>query len=250
MASSWIIQPAPNRHARLRLFCFPYAGGGASIFRDWPASLPADSEVCPIQPPGREGRLFETPFVHVDALVAALAPEIRPYLDLPYLLFGHSMGALIAFKLTRLLRAQRIAQPRRLLVSGYRAPHLPDRHPPVYALPDSDLIAHVRNLGGAPPAVLEQAELMALLLPSLRADFQLCDTYTYSPEPPLSIPISAFGGVHDSEVSADEIEGWKEHTTRPCAVRMLPGNHFFLQTSRALLLRAVEEDMTEGAQRS
>lgn len=237
------MRPAPNAAARLRLFCFPYAGGGASVFREWAGALPADVELVAVQLPGREGRLGEPPFKALPPLVAALAEALAPALDRPYACFGHSMGAWLSYELTRLRRRQQQTLPLRLFVSACRAPDLPDRSPPIYHLPDAAFLAELRRLGGIPDAVFAQRELMQLLMPLLRADMEVCDRYEHRPESPLAVPISVFGGADDEDVSTEELRHWQAHTTAPCTVRLFPGNHFYLQSARPALLAAITAEL-------
>lgn len=247
--NSWIMYRKPRPQARLRLFCFPYAGGGASVFRTWGDDLPQSIEVCPVQYPGRESRMREQAFTNIHELVASLLPALTPFFDLPFAFFGHSMGSLVAFEAARSLRRQQGPLPLHLLASGHRAPQLPDNDPPIYNLPDDEFIEELRKFNGTPELVLQNAELMMLLLPVLRADFELVGTYNYKPEPPLSIPLSAFGGTEDREVSPDSLDGWREHTTGDFVQRLYPGDHFFLHSVRDPLLRDISTDLTRVLQR-
>jgi len=237
-------RPQTNPQALLRLFCFPYAGGGASIFRTWSNNLPSEVEVCPIQLPGRENRLQEPPFNRLAPLVHVLAHVLLPYLDLPFVFFGHSMGALISFELARYLRRQHAPGPLHLFVSARRAPQIPAINPPIHHLPESAFIEALRDFNGTPESILQNAELMQLLLPVLRADFAVCETYTYSVEDPLACAISTFGGLQDCEVCYDELAAWREQTDGFFTQRMLPGNHFFLRSARVSLLRYITQDLT------
>ncbi|HLI09343.1 MAG TPA: alpha/beta fold hydrolase [Ktedonobacteraceae bacterium] len=235
---------APVR-ARLRLFCFSYAGGSAAVFRNWPHFLPAAVEVQPIELPGHGRRIKEAPIDNITALVEELASTI-PLRALPFAFFGHSMGALVSFELTRLLRRQRHPLPECLFVSAYRVPHLPARRSQARAsLSDRELIGHLEELGGTPKEVLRNPELMRLLLPALRADFQLCDTYTYVTEPPLPCPIVAFGGLQDPIVSQQELRAWQEQTLASFALHMLPGDHFFLNSIQPLFLAVLHRVLAE-----
>ena len=243
-SSSWIDYLKPNPRANVRLFCFPYAGGGASIFRTWANDVPTGVEVCPVQLPGRESRLIEQPFTRLSSLVQALAQAISPYLDVPFAFFGHSMGALISFELARELRRQNRPGPFHLFVSGHRAPELPPRRRPIHQLADAAFKAELDGLLGTPKEVLQNAELMDLFLPLLRADFAVCETYHYSPETPLNCSISAFGGLQDKEVSYQDLEKWQDQTYRSFTLRKLPGNHFFVHSARELLLQGVFKDLT------
>jgi medium-chain acyl-[acyl-carrier-protein] hydrolase len=239
----WIGCPKPNPQARLRLFCFPYAGGGASIYRSWPDGLPQSVEVCAIQLPGRERRLLEPPFTNLGLLVETIAQSILPYLDKPFAFFGHSMGAKISFELAQRLLTNNTLTPTHLFISASRAPHLPTRRRPLHDLPEDEFIEELRLLNGTPKEVLEHPELMKLMIPILRADFSINETYQHSAAPALDLPITAFGGLQDQNVSREDLEAWRDYTSASFTTRMLPGDHFFIHVSQSVLLRAVSEDL-------
>lgn len=245
-ATPWIICPTPNPHACMRLFCLPYAGGGASTFHTWSSHLPQSIEVCRIQLPGRENRLREPPFSQISPLVEVLAQVIEPYLRMPYVFFGHSVGALVAFELARQLRRSYRLRPACLFVSGRRAPQIPDREPPIHRLPDAEFVQELgRRYDGVPEAVRQDAELMNVLRPMLRADIAIDETYVYADGEPLDSPMSAFGGLQDPKVSHDDLAAWCNQTRSTFTQRMFPGNHFFLQSAQALLLQAISQDLTQ-----
>jgi medium-chain acyl-[acyl-carrier-protein] hydrolase len=242
-STPWLILAKPNPVASRRLFCVPYAGGSPLVFSDWPLDLPPDVEVGLIQLPGRGMRLSQPPFTKVEPLVESLVQALHPFLDKPFAFYGHSMGGLICFELSRALRLKFNLEPEVLFVSGRQAPPLRDRTAATYDLPERQFINELGHLNGTPPEVLEQPELMKLLVPLLRADFELCQTYVYQPGPPLACALSVFGGVDDSEVNQEELEGWREFTTGPFSLRMLPGDHFFIRTARTQLLRLISQDL-------
>ena len=239
----WIAFHTPKPQARLRLFCFPYAGAGASIFRTWSDGLPADVEVCPVQLPGRGTRLMETPFTEITPLVQTLAQALFPLLDKPFAFFGHSLGALVGFELARQLRRKSGIQPVLLIASADRAPQVPLRDGPIHALPEREFLVKLRRLNGIPATVLEDAELMQIMLPVLRADFAVYDTYGYTTEPPLNCAISSFGGLQDHKVSRSDLESWCDQTSASFSLRMFPGDHFFLNTAQPLLLQALSRHL-------
>lgn len=239
MVTPWLLScPAPQD--KLRLFCLPYAGGGASIYREWAKFLPADVGVYPIQLPGRENRITEPPLYAMSELIAAVSQAIVPYLERPFVFFGHSLGARMAFELARHLRRRWNIRPCRLIVAGSRAPHLAEPKP-LHQLPDAEFIQELRRFSGTPETILQNRELMDLFMPVLRADFTVDETYVYSAESPLACPISAFGGTEDLEASREEMEAWAGHTCGVFTVELVRGNHFFLQTGRELLLRSVSQ---------
>lgn len=241
----WLAYREPNPRARLRLFCFPYAGGGASVYRGWAGSLPSDVEVCPVQLPGRESRLREAPFTHLEPLVAALLEILPAYFELPFAFFGHSMGAMIGFELARALRRRGGPSPLHLFVSGRRAPNLPAREEPIHDLPEPEFIIKLRELNGTPEEVLQHAELMRLLLPILRADFAVNENYAFREEEPLDFGISAFGGLGDEEVTKDDLDLWRLQTRGRFRLRMLPGDHFFVHSARDLITESLSRDLAE-----
>jgi medium-chain acyl-[acyl-carrier-protein] hydrolase len=245
-ASPWTAGAKPNPRARLRLFCFPYAGGAATIYRGWQSALPSHVEVLPVQLPGRGRRLNEPAYTSVGELVPAAAEALRPYFDMPFVLFGHSMGATISFELARHLRRERGLAPRRLLVSGRRAPHAPGTSPYTHDLPEPEFIKALRDLNGTPGEVTEHPELMALMLPLLRADFALSETYRCGEVTPLECPLSVYGGTRDADVTRAQLEAWRELTTGPFSLRLFPGDHFFLTSSEPLLLKAVAQELEQA----
>src|SRR5712675_2068557 len=243
---SWIAAPRPDPRVHVRLFCFPCAGGGASRFASWPARLAPVVEACPVQLPGREERLGEPPFTRLGPLVDALVDALEGHLEKPFALFGHSLGALIAFELTRALRRTKKPLPVHLFVSAYRAPHLPDPVPPLHDAPLPVFREELRRLNGTPSEVLENEELMRLLEPTLRADFALHETHIHAQEPPLSCPVSVFGGLQDGEVDRDMLAEWRRHTDRSFTMRLFPGDHFFIDSAEGLLLEAIAGDLARA----
>lgn len=239
----WIQQPQPRPHARLRLLMIPHAGGGASAFRGWADALPPEIEGCPVQLPGRENRTGEPPFDRLQPLVEALAAALERWRDRPYAVLGHSNGALIGFELARHARRTGAPGPVHLFASGRRAPHLPSRLRDVHALPQDELVAELATLGGMPREILEHPELLALVVPLLRADMALTETYQHADEPPLEIPITALTGTHDAKMSIDEAEAWGRHTADRFRLHAFPGDHFYLYAKREPVLAAILQSL-------
>jgi medium-chain acyl-[acyl-carrier-protein] hydrolase len=238
--SCWVQVSSPRPAVRLRLICLPPAGGGASRYRDWPAHLPEDVEVVSVQLPGRESRFTEHPLTSMEQLVDPLLEGLTSYLTLtrPFALFGHSMGALIAFELTRRMRSWDLA-PVHLFASGCRAPHLPSRSPDWHTLPDPEFLVVIKRLGGIPPELLAEPQFLDAMLPALRSDCTLVETYSPLPAAPLRCPVTAFGGLRDPKAFPEDVQAWSTHTTGPFQAHFLPGDHFFINSARQELLRLV-----------
>jgi medium-chain acyl-[acyl-carrier-protein] hydrolase len=240
---SWLEFFQPRRTPRVRLLCFPYAGGSAAAYREWQKALPDAIEVWPIQLPGRGKRLSENPYTGVVRLLDELGEDILSNTQGPFAIFGYSMGALIAFELAR--RAQeKGANPIHLFVAARRAPHLPANHRLTYGLPDVELIAELREMQGTPPQLLDNQEAMRLFLPAVRGDFELVQTYRFTAGPALRCPITAMGGLRDSSVDYEQVEPWKAHTNARFALRMFPGDHFFINKCERDLLNVVVRELS------
>lgn len=242
--SNWLSIQNKNRQAIQRLFCFPYAGGAAAIYRDWGNKLPSTIEVCPVQLPGHGNRLSEPLFKRIEPLVESTAEALLPYLKGSFAFFGHSMGAIISFELAHLLRREHKPIPAHLFLSGRPAPHLTKKEAATHDLPEPEFIEELRRLKGTPKEVLEHPELMAMLSPIIRADFEICHMYEYSPKPLLECPLTVFGGLQDEDVTREQLEGWRDYTNSSFALRMFPGDHFFLHTSAPMLLRMIAQELS------
>ncbi|MEH1863903.1 MAG: thioesterase II family protein [Nostoc sp.] len=241
--NSWVICPQINPQANLRLFCFPYAGGSAAIFRTWPNNLPSNVEVCAVEYPGRGRQIRSAPLTRLEPLVQAIAPVLLPYLDKPFAFFGHSMGGLVSFELTRLLRSQYNLTPFHLFISARRAPQLPPIKPPLHILSDHDLQNELRSLNGTPKAVLESEELMQIFLSILRADFAVLETYIYTQKQPLECPITIFGGLQDQDISHEALQAWREQTIAAFSLHEFNGDHFFIHSHQELLLKLIYQEL-------
>lgn len=232
-ADRWLKVFEPRPEASLRLFCFPYAGGGASVYRLWPRGLPAGVEVVGVQPPGRESRWRDEPFRHVAPMADEALRGLEANLDRPFAFFGHSMGAILAFEVARRLAVRGGSTPRHLIVSGRPAPTVPESHPPIHDLPREEFIEQIRRYSGTPEEVLRNDELMSLLEPLLRADFSVSESYEHSPDGPrLSLPLTALGGTDDQDVPVADLDAWSEQTSGPFRKHVVEGGHFFVNEQR------------------
>ena len=245
--SPWFSTLAAAYVPRIRMVCLPHAGGGISVFHPWKKEIPTDIEVCAVQLPGRDSRYHEPASTDLLGIVEALADAL---LHLPrtasLAIFGHSMGAVIAFELARTL-TRRSLRPDVVIVSGRAAPHL-YRHPgeQIHRFSDAALIEQLQHrYGGMPQALLDDAELMKIYLPILRADLQAVETYRYAARPANDWPLMAYGGTQDQAVSCAELGAWQQHTTGPFDMTMMAGNHFYYQTHRAAFLQRLIADVRQ-----
>jgi len=228
---------------KLRLFCFPYGGAGASGYRMWSRFLPSWVEIAPVQLPGRESRFREASHRHLDPLLAELVGTLD-FASAPFAFFGHSLGALIAFELARELRRREKRAPLLLLVSAYPAPQLHRDRPHIAHLPDDAMVAALREHFDVSAALLDDPDLLELALPLLRADMSVVESYVYRDEPPLDLPLVAFGGLGDPEAPEEQIRGWQAQTARAFSMRMFPGGHFFVNHDSQPVIREITEALT------
>ncbi|GGU28738.1 thioesterase II family protein [Streptomyces violascens] len=233
----WLIAGEPRPGAP-KLYCFAHGGGSATEYLRWGRDMPG-AEFQAVQLPGRGSRFSEPGFASMEALVAAFLDEV-PLSPAPFAFFGHSLGSLIAYEVTRALRDAGRPLPARLVLSGYPAPHL--RHvrvdDPLHHLPDDELIDRVAKIhGGIPQEVLDSPELRELVVGALRDDYRVLETYAWRETEPLPVPITVFGGSADHP--RDQMDAWQQHTTADLTVRQFPGGHFYLREEPAPVLRAL-----------
>ncbi|HTM49045.1 MAG TPA: alpha/beta fold hydrolase [Bryobacteraceae bacterium] len=234
------MQPKPSR---LRLFCFPFAGAGALAYAPWTPALAAAASVCAVRLPGRETRLAEKPAASMPELIERLEAAIEPYLDHPFAFAGHSMGGAIAFELARALRRRGRPRPLALYVSASRAPQFRLNWTPPPAPTEAEFLEQLRRLDGIPAEILDNPQAMELALPVLLSDTALYRSYVYEPEPPLDIPIFAYGGREDPNIGPEHLEAWRAQTTSSFARREFEGGHFFIRSSREAFLAALLQDL-------
>jgi medium-chain acyl-[acyl-carrier-protein] hydrolase len=231
-----------NPQAAWRLICFPYAGRGAGVYARWGRELGPDVEVCAIQLPGRENRWRETPHRNAAAAVAEIVRALEGELTLPYAIFGHSMGAILAFETVRALRRHAVRLPEILFMSGRQAPHLPLRGPAIHDLAEEEFLKCLQDqFQGLPMEVLADRELRAAVLPALRADVTLLEHYRYFPEEPFDCPVIALGGRQDSQVGREGLEAWAMVTRKAFYVRLFEGGHFYFSKTPAHVLSVIRE---------
>jgi medium-chain acyl-[acyl-carrier-protein] hydrolase len=225
------------------MFCLPYAGASASVYSRWVTPLAPSIELRAVELPGRGHRFREPPERSVSQLVKRLADELGGMLEAPYVLFGHSMGALLCFELARHLASLERPMPEKLILSGFPAPQMRRRDEKTYDLPDAEFIATLKRYNGMQEEILANTELMELLLPVLRADLGACQTYQYEPGPPLVTSIIALGGDRDPVATREELLGWRELVTGSISLHMFPGDHFFIHSSGREVRGVIEREL-------
>lgn len=235
---TWFSQFEPGKQAPFRLFTLPFAGGGASIYRQWGKQLPA-VEVLAVRLPGREARMSEPALTRIEDVVAQVAAAMLPYLDRPFAIFGHSLGGLVAYELSHYLREQGLPLPSCLMVSAFRAPNRPKLRRDIHQLPSSEFLRELQDYGGLPEPVLNSPELLNLILPTLRADFTVLETWRYRERNPLNCPLSAFCATDDYVVTPAEMQEWRQQTNRGFDLHELPGSHFFSPSHESSLLALI-----------
>ncbi len=235
--SKWLVhdRDMEAEQSPLRMFCFPYAGGGASIYRTWGQSLKGKADIYAVQLPGREERIAHPRYYSIPRLVQAILDEQRDWFDRPYVLFGHSMGAKIVFELAR--RMQDAGRPPEMVfVSASRSPAAPPLRQ-IHALPEDLFIEELRNLAGTPEEILRDKGFMQLFLPLLRADFTMDETYASTAV--LDIPAVLVGGTTDAEAGPEDLDMWRKVFSGPVARHLVEGGHFFIRERQSDVLLAV-----------
>ena len=243
-AASWFTPLQSEPESRVCLICFPFAGGGLPVFRRWPEQLSPEIELWAVQLPGRGLRLSEPPFSRLDMLVAELAAELPSAMQRPFALFGHSMGARVAFELARALRRSGATMPLFLFLSACPAPQLPPDGPDLHALPRAELLAELQAWGGTPPAVAQNSELLDLVMPALRADLAVVETAVYRPAPGAQYPrhgIWRYGRSHCA--ARTSLDAWHVQTNGRFRVQLFAGGHFFLETAVVNLTKIIKQDL-------
>lgn len=245
-SNRWFESLSTAREPQLRLFCFPYAGGSAHVFREWQQHFAPEIDVCLVHLPGRARRIGEPPHMRLQPLVEDIADGIRAELKGKFAFYGHSMGALISFELTRELRRRNWDSPVHLFLSACRAPTVVRAGPPTFDLPVQEFIAEIRKLNGTPKEFLGNPEFQKALLPLLRADFEITDTYKYCAESPIACPINIYAGEQDELATAENVAPWELQTSAECTIRVFPGDHFFIQSQKTEFVKALRHDLLDA----
>lgn len=245
--SAWFLCPRRLVQPRYRMVCLPHAGAGASLFFGWATKLqPHGIELRSIQYPGRESRLSE-PLIDCSEAMAESIAEEWPAISSghPTLLFGHSMGGLLAHEVALALARRRVPNPpRRLIISGRNPPHVPSREEKIFSLPDQEFLRAVaQRHGKLPQQLFSDSELSALISRVLRADFTLLDTYEWKPSPPLEVSLTILGGAGDPFVRPDILPQWSAYSRRSCCVHLIQGDHFFHQSAPNAVIAAILADL-------
>ncbi|MBM7845956.1 thioesterase II family protein [Herpetosiphon giganteus] len=244
MTNPWFPYRAARQNPQLKLFCFAFAGGAASLFRTWPLKLPDWVEVVAVQLPGRESRLREPLYTDLMSLVNDLGQVLAPELNQPFAFFGHSLGAMISFELARELRRLQVAQPSWLWLSARRAPQLLDTSPRIAHLSKQAFTEHmIQHYQGIPPEVAREPELMNLFVPIMHADIQMVETYAYADQPALDCPLTVIGGIDDPTMTMAHLSPWRQQTSKRFNLRQVPGDHFFVRNQPDLLLQIINEEL-------
>ncbi|GAA2425470.1 alpha/beta fold hydrolase [Streptomyces macrosporus] len=227
-ADAWLKRYRPVRAPRLRLICFPHAGGSAGVFRRWTETLPPDVELVAVQYPGRQERFDEPCVDDMTSLADRITDVVTSVLDRPVALFGHSMGAAVAYEVTRRLEARHLARPAHLFVSGSVSPLEPRRRRDLHLRDDEGMLEGLTELGGMDDAVLADPDLLRLVLPCVRADLRLVETYRPVRLPPVATPVTAYAGAADAHVPREGAAAWSDLTSAEFNLRIFPGGHFYL----------------------
>lgn len=239
----WIFCNKSRPQADLRLFCFPFSGGGASMYRDWSEAMGDKIEVRPVQLPGRESRFREPRETNADLIVKKIVDVLELFQDKPFALFGYSLGAFLAFEVCRELRNKNLPMPVHLFVAAMRAPHTPSVHPPLSALPDDEFVQQIEYYYQPNNDAWHITELRDLLLPVLKDDFVLADNYAHRHENPLPCPIDVFAGAEDIGAPPELTKRWSEQTSNIMDYHMYPGGHFFIDTCLSDIQKIVRDKL-------
>ena len=246
----WFVNYRPNPRAKLKLFCFPYAGGSSAIFSRWPKALAPDVDLWAAEYPGHGVRRAEPPLAQIERLADEFLSHLMPHLKAPFAVFGHSLGALVAFEILRRLRAgagDAGRTPAGFFAAGCRAPAVQAERRAAELVSNPDFAAELRAFSKMAADMPAHDELVTIATPALRADFEAWKTYDYAGEAALRCPVFAYGGLADPAVTRDDLDAWAGETSAAFGVRMFPGDHFFIHGAEPMLLRVLSMDLRQAA---
>ncbi|MFD7833926.1 thioesterase II family protein [Streptomyces sp. NPDC059761] len=244
--SAWIRRFQPSPDAPHRLVCFPHAGGAATFWFPMAQALAPEVDVLAVQYPGRQDRRSEPCIEDIETLAAHAAEEVLAWSDRPVTLFGHSMGAMVAFETARRLE-ERGRPAAGLVVSGMRAPSRA-RGGSSQAETAEELVAGILRLQGTDAAVLDDPELVRMILPTIRSDYKAAESYRWRPGPPLATPIAVLTGTEDPHVDTEQAAAWREHTAGPFSLTVFTGGHFFLNEHAEDVRKVVTDHIARSFQ--
>lgn len=229
---------------KIRFFCFHYAGSGGSIFQPWIQFLPKEVELVAIQLPGRENRFHEALLYQMEHVTTPLAEALTPLLNKPFVFFGHSTGAMISYELARVLRKRFLKQPQLMIISGQNAPQWRPKELR-HRLPDQEFIEVLRKCNGIPETILQNSTVLEFLLPRLRADGAIYETYVYEEQAPLDCRIIVYSGEQDTLVDSIGLLSWKNQTRHSFQHYSFPGDHFFIHQSEDRVLQNINAELKQ-----
>lgn len=237
--SSWFVRPVKRLHAKINLFCLPYAGGSARIYQSWSEYLPEFVEVVAIELPGRGRRMQEPAFDSMKALVQELSGALHSQIEKPYVVLGHSMGSRIGLNALYELHRSGCPLPLHFIASGSAPPHITKERKKIHKLSDDELIKELQSYDGTPEEVINNKELMEIYLPLLRADFAVAEEESTPNLSQLNCNATVFGGTNDSNVSKEDCLAWQEYFSPPIEVSIFEGGHFFIESARNEVIEKV-----------
>jgi len=243
--TDWLSHLRISNESKLRMFCFPYAGAGPSVYKDWPQGIANSVDLIGINYPGREALSSHAPMSNLNEIVGKVAVKILPYLDKPFVFFGHSMGAYVSFELARILKERQGFSPEHIFLSAASAPHIENENP-ICALSGKEFLRALVRLNGFPIEAMQSPELVHYTLPTLRADFTACETYRYQTGQPIDAPLTVYGGDNDPRVAVHELEAWKHHSAAMFSSKVFQGGHFYLRECRDQLLDSINQELIKA----
>jgi len=241
LKNKWCVIPRPNPTADIKLICIPYAGGSASIYIPWINYLPHNVELVIIQPPGRSSRISETPLDNMSKLINEMGLVLPKILNKPYILFGHSLGSKIAFEIIRKSTSLHIPHPMFFIASGSAGPQKKNNRDITYNLNDDEFISKLEEMDGTPKDVINNKELMSIVLPTLKADFKISETYQFTGNKYFNIPLSVLGGEYDVDINLDDLKLWQYFFNSTSEITIFSGGHFFINSHKEEVLEKINE---------